>query len=188
MADRISALEEALEPDHHGVTDRTGIELQLVDGLELWQVAAWPKTLKQVGVLAAEKVAAAEAPGPLGSVGSAERALLRVEPLKWWILGASIPSMDPELGTCLDLSHSRTRVRISGEQAVALLNRHVPINLSDSAFPMGAVASSAMHHVGVTLWRSDLGYELFIPRGYAVSVWEVLFESALQFGVSVAKV
>jgi len=42
-----------------------------------------------------------------------------------------------------------------------------------------------MHHVGVTLWRSTTGYELFIPRGFALSSWEILFDSALQFGVEV---
>jgi sarcosine oxidase gamma subunit len=39
--------------------------------------------------------------------------------------------------------------------------------------------------VGVTLRRSDAGYELFIPRGFAVSLWELLVETAEQFGLEI---
>ena len=49
-----------------------------------------------------------------------------------------------------------------------------------------SVASSSTHHVGVTLWRSADGYELFMPRGFALSLWEGLVESAQQFGVEIA--
>ncbi|HAF74482.1 MAG TPA: sarcosine oxidase subunit gamma, partial [Gammaproteobacteria bacterium] len=47
------------------------------------------------------------------------------------------------------------------------------------------VASAGIHHVGVTLRRSDAGYELFIPRGFAVSLWELLVETAEQFGLEI---
>lgn len=66
-----------------------------------------------------------------------------------------------------------------------LLNRHLPLDLREGAFPLGSVASTAFHHVGITVWRSEAGYELFLPRGFAVSLWELLRESAEQFGVEV---
>ena len=66
-----------------------------------------------------------------------------------------------------------------------LLNRHLPLDLGDAACPVGAVASSGFHHVGVTLWRSTAGFELFLPRGFAASLWEMLSESAAQFGAEV---
>ncbi len=109
-------------------------------------------------------------------------ALLRIEPLKWWILGAPAPPIDPQHGATLDLSHARTHLRISGPQATDLLNRPLPLDLRPAAFPVGAVASGALHHVGVTLWHSPHGYELFIPRGFALSTWEVLLQTATQFG------
>ena len=59
------------------------------------------------------------------------------------------------------------------------------LDLRDEAFPVGSVASSVIHHVGVTLWRSAEGYELFIPRGFALTLWEGFLESAEQFGVEV---
>ena len=47
------------------------------------------------------------------------------------------------------------------------------------------VASGGIHHVGVTLWRSKTGYELFLPRGFAESLWELLIETAEQFGLEI---
>ena len=76
-------------------------------------------------------------------------------------------------------------MRIGGPDATALINRHLPLDLSAAAFPVGAVGSSAFHHVGVTLWHSEAGFELF-PRGLAVSLWEPLLGSAARFGVEVS--
>ena len=76
-------------------------------------------------------------------------------------------------------------MRIEGPNAKDLLNRFLPIDLRDHAFADGAVASTAFHHVGVTLMRTGDAYELFIPRGFALSLWEMLVESAEQFGLEV---
>jgi heterotetrameric sarcosine oxidase gamma subunit len=65
------------------------------------------------------------------------------------------------------------------------LNRHLPVDLRDGACPVGSVVSTALHHVAVALWRSEHGFELFLPRGFALSCWEVLLETAEQFGVEV---
>jgi len=56
------------------------------------------------------------------------------------------------------------------------------LDLRDASFPVGSVASTAFHHVGITLYRSEAGYDLFLPRGFALSLWEMLLESAAQFG------
>ena len=122
------------------------------------------------------------APGPRVAVVGTAGALLRIEPLKWWVFGTAAPVLSPEEGATLDLSHSRTHLQISGPQATTLLNRHLPLDLRAGSFPVGSVASTAFHHVGATLWRSEAGFELFLPRGFALSLWELLLESAAQFG------
>jgi len=183
-----------------------------VGDLALYQIAAWPDRVDVVGKIAARAAGVAAAPGPGRAVEAAESAainsaaatdakmatsaesakstvpespppaLLRIEPLKWWLIGAPLaPDIGPQQGAVLDLSHARTRLRIAGPRAAEFLNRHLPLDLRAAAFPEGAVASSQLHHVGVTLWRSRRGYELFIPRGYALSVWEVLLQTAAQF-------
>ncbi len=185
MADRISALHGHYAHGTTGPADAAGIVLREITDLVLHQIAAWPDTLTQVGKQAAQAANVPSAPGPGAAAVSATGALLRIEPLKWWMIGGKAPQLNPEQGTTLDLSHSRTHLRISGAQAAKLLNRHLPLDLRPASFPVGTVASSALHHVGVTLWHSQHGHELFIPRGFSLSIWQVLLESAAQFGVEI---
>ena len=181
MAKRISALEAVYEVGRFGAhLDKPQVEFQLHRDSSIIQVAAWPNTWRDV----LEKL---EIDPDLANqaVGNAQSAALRVEPLKLWLINWQAVELSSELAHSLDLSHSRTRLSISGPRAASLLNRFIPIDLRESQFPVNAIASSAMHHVGVTLWRTDSSYQLFIPRGFAQSIYELLFESALQFGVQV---
>lgn len=185
MAERVSALAGHADSLRFGIEGDPGVSLSDVGGLRLHQVAAWPDTLAAVGEKAAKAAQVEAAPGPGRAAAGKGTALLRVEPLKWWLIGAPPPALIPDEGATLDLSHARTHVRLAGPQAALLLNRHLPLDLSDASFPVGAVGSSAFHHVGVTLWRSAAGYELYPPRGFALSLWEMLLESAAQFGAEV---
>ena len=189
MARRVSALHGHRIPGRIGPAGKPGVVLREIPDLRLHEIAAWPDTLARVGEKAAREAGLKSAPGPgaaFATDGMATGALLRVEPLIWWRLGGEIPHLAPEQGTTLDLSHSRTHVRITGPRAATLLNRHLPLDLRRASFPEGAVASSALHHVGVTLWHSPQGYELFLPRGFALSIWEVLLQTACQFGAEIA--
>ncbi len=173
MVERTSALEGHYETGRFGATGNPGVALREVRDLILWQVAAWPDSAERVAEIAADAA---------GSNGM----LLHVEPLKWWLVGTAPPELSEDQGAVLDLSHSRTHVRISGPAAATLLNRHLPLDFREASFPIGTVASTAFHHVGVTLWRSEKGYELLLPRGFALSLWQMLRESAAQFGYEVA--
>ena len=186
MVDRISALAGHNQPGHQGDSGNTGVKLQEPAGLVLHQVAAWQDSIDAVGQSLAKLIGADSVAGPCSSVTGSEGSMLRIEPMKWWLVGVEAPAFDAEQAVTLDLSHSRTRVCVSGDNAAAFLNRHFPLDLREASFPPGSVASSATHHVGVTLWRSKDGYELFIPRGFALSLWEGFVESAQQFGVEIA--
>lgn len=185
MANRHSALTPHYPRGLHGRPGEPGVQLQEITGLNLRQVAAWPETVQSVGATLASAIGIAKAPGPGLAMSGTQATALRVEPLKWWLLDGSALSLDPEVGTSLDLSHSRTRVLVTGPDAGLCLSRLLPIDLREKSFSIGHVASSGVHHVGVTLWRSHRGYELFIPRGFALSIWELLLETAEQFGSEV---
>ena len=186
MVDRVSALAGHNAPGHYGVSTEAGVILREPADLVLHQVAAWPGSMDSVGKQLAKLIGTEAAPGPCRAASGKQGSLLRIEPMKWWLLGVAAPGFDAEQAVTLDLSHSRTRICVSGADAAEFLNRHFPLDLRQGAFPEGAVASSATHHVGVTLWRSADGYELFIPRGFALSLWEGFVESAKQFGLEVA--
>lgn len=189
MVNRVSALASSLSKGHFGVAGQTGVTLTEVPDLSLVQIAAWPDTLATVAEAAVRDAKCDRAPGLCRATEGAQGSLLRIEPLKWWLVGSNASDAANKLaadqGAVLDLSHSRTHLRVSGEHATTLLNRHLPLDLREHAFPLSSVASTAFHHVGITLWRSSQGYELFLPRGFAVSLWEGLLESAEQFGVDV---
>ncbi|MCP4765390.1 MAG: sarcosine oxidase subunit gamma [Gammaproteobacteria bacterium] len=186
MVDRVSALAGHNPSGHQGDTANTGVILREPADLVLHQVAAWQDSIDAVGKSLARLIGAKSVAGPCSSVTGSKGAMLRIEPMKWWLVGVAAPVFDAEQAVTLDLSHSRTRLCVSGDNAAEFLNRHFPLDLREASFPVGAVASSATHHVGVTLWRSQDGYELFIPRGFALSLWEGFVESAQQFGLEIA--
>jgi heterotetrameric sarcosine oxidase gamma subunit len=185
MAKRISALAKCYNKGLFGKKNKKGIILSEVQNLILYQVAAWPETLNGVGIKLAEVCNLKEYPLANKALSESQIAMLRIEPLKWWIIGIKIEELLPEEGSILDLSHSRTHLRISGNDSISLLNRHLPIDLRESSFSLNSVASTAFHHCSVTIWRSKNGYELFLPRAFACSLWEVLLESATQFGYEI---
>lgn len=185
MVERVSALAGHYQPGRFGEPGDAGVSLAEISNLVLHQVAAWPDTVAAVGTMAAGMAGADTAPGPGRATAGSNGALLRVEPLKWWLYGAEAEALDAQQGAILDLSHSRSHLRITGTDARLCLNRLVSLDLRERSFPAGAVGSTVLHHVSITLWRSSDGFELFVPRGFAVSLWEVLFDTAVQFGVEV---
>ncbi len=188
MADRISALAGHYQQGKSGLFGKdniAGVSLEDVNGLVLYQVAAWPDSIDAVGEQIAQAVGCKKAPDPCRAEAGKKAAALRIEPLKWWLYGTKAPEIEAGKGATLDISHSRTQIRITGPQATSFLNRHLSLDLREQSFPTGSVASTVIHHVGVTLWRSDQGYELFIPRGFALSLWEGIVESAAQFGLEI---
>ncbi|MFT5112588.1 MAG: heterotetrameric sarcosine oxidase gamma subunit [Parasphingorhabdus sp.] len=180
MGNRVSALDGHYQPGLYGNGDEVCLIIELVRDLQLSQVVCWPDSIAKVSAMLTDMVQS-DAPGPCWAIETTNGSILRTEPLKWWVIDAPVMQLTAEQGSSLDLSHSRTRIRLTGSEATTTLNRLLPLDLRESSFPVGSVGSSAMHHVGVTLWRSTSGYELFVPRGFALACWEVLQETARQF-------
>lgn len=188
MVDRQSALAAHQRPRQASYDGATGVSFSEVQTYSLVQIAAWPETLHSVGLTATKLAGCDAAPAPGRAVFEGTRTLMRVEPLKWWVLSeapqdaSSLPALEATQGAVLDLSHSRTWLRVSGDKAAPLLNHFLPINLSDRAFPAGSVATTAMHHIGVTLWRDEDAFNLLLPRSFASSLFELFTDSASQYG------
>lgn len=190
MVDVVSPLDDHRIDGRFGVDGQPAVFLSEVREFSLLQLAAWPETLAQIGEVAAGFLGLSTPPGPGQAMIGKEGTLLRVEPLKWWLIAeghasTAPPAIAPDDGGFLDLSQSRTWLKIGGDKADTLLNHFLPIDLRSNAFPAGSVASTAFHHVGVTLWRSDDGFNLLLPRSFAASLWQMLQESAMQYGFEV---
>ena len=184
MADQLPPRVSALAAHYTPVANtNAGVTLTEVPDLSLWQVATWADSLGGLSQSVAAELGISSVPGFGQAQTNGTVSMLRIEPLKFWVVGAALSEVQD--GAVLDLSHSRTHVRLSGEKATTVLNSYLPLDLRARSFPVGSVASSAFHHVGVTLWHSEHGYELFIPRGFAVSLWESLIEAAEQYQLAI---
>ncbi len=190
MADPVSALDGHIVSGRFGNAAHPAVAIEEVGEFCLIQLAAWPETVSALGIKTAEAFDIPGAPGPGKFVETKDGLLLRVEPLKWWLVAlgeasVSPPAVSPDEGSLLDMSQSRAWLKFRGDKAQTLLNHFLPVDLREASFPPGSVASTAFHHTGVTVWRTDGEYNLLLPRSFAVSLWEMLRDSAKQYGLEV---
>jgi sarcosine oxidase gamma subunit len=60
-------------------------------------------------------------------------------------------------------------------------------DLDTSVFPVGTSAPTALHRIGVIIHLVDNEptFDIYVYRGFAVSLWEILLTTALEFGCEV---
>ena len=185
MVNRASALSTNYKISSNKANKKIELTFQEIRGLNIVQIAAWPSTIKNIDLKLADFMNSTNAPDFNQTISVDNRHILRTEPLKWWIIGGGKIDISSEEGSTVDLSHAFTLIEIKGGSVKKFLNRHLPLDLRDNFFPINYLASSAIHHVSVKIWRTDQGYRLFIPRGFALSIWEIILETASQFGYEI---
>ena len=120
--------------------------------------------------------------------------LFQTAPGQFWLVtprrelmagvAAAVPS---DQGSFTDLSHSRVRVAISGAGAADVLAKGMTVDLHPEAFRVGQFVQAGLHHSGVLVHRaSSSRYELYLPRTFAVSLFEWLCDAAWPLGYDVA--
>jgi sarcosine oxidase subunit gamma len=191
MVERASALEGHTAPRQFGLVGSGGPGISLSERhiASAWLVAAWPQRLAATGAALALAAGVAAAPGPGASATGRGGTLLRVEPLKWLLISESEiadPPIDAADGTVLDLSHARTVIHVAGPKVIELMARMVPIDLRLSSFTEGSVANTALHHIGVTILARGGGFDILVLRSFGLAIWDILIDSAAQFGAETA--
>ncbi|MFC3228480.1 sarcosine oxidase subunit gamma family protein [Marinibaculum pumilum] len=92
-----------------------------------------------------------------------------------------------ELGAVVDLGHSRCGIRLAGPPAAAVLLKGLDLDLDPAASPVGRVAQSVVHHVGVTLLaRAPEVYDLYVYRSLALDFAAWMREACAEHGVAIA--
>ena len=184
MVNRVSALYTNYKIGSVRANKEIKLIFREIKDLNITQIAAWPDTLDNIEVKLSKIINSINTPSFNQSISFENIHVLRMEPLKWWL----ICKEDIEISdgaTKLDLSHAFTSLEIKGDAVKKFLNRHLPLDFRDHSFPINTIASSAIHHVSVKIWRTNQGYRLFIPRGFALSIWEILLQTASQFGYEI---
>lgn len=191
MDNQISAIHNYWSPEQLSPSGEVGITLEELPRFSLFQCSGWPDTMAQTAKLVLKVAGASTAPKNGKATVGVKASVLRVEPLKYWLIAdetmaelmTELTMIPCEVGCALELSHSRTWIKISGSKAENLLNHFLSIDLRHGKFIEGDVVNTAFHHVGVTLWRTEAYFNLLIPRSFAASLWELLLDSAAQYGV-----
>lgn len=81
-------------------------------------------------------------------------------------------------------SHGRTIIRVSGENARALMQKGCRLDLHPSVAQPGFCAQTAMAQIGVLVHQVDAQatYDLHVYSGFALSFWHWLTTTSAQFG------
>ncbi len=198
MPEGRSALQGVRKPGRFGapVADGPWVTVREVRGLTIVEVAGWPDTFP--GVVAALPAAIRCPVSDRFGVASAngDTAVFWTGPERLWVVtpdgavGERLErAFDDDRAVCVDLTHSRTILRIAGPKTRSLLAKGLPIDLHPREFPAGGVALGAIHHMGVAVHLRDTAdgttFDLYVGRSHALCLWEWLAESAAEFGYEV---
>ncbi len=97
MVDRVSALAGFYRTGKFGILGEdqsAGVKIEEVRDLVLHQIAVWPESIELVGKQVAKSAGCTSAPGPCQAEDGKKATMLRIEPLKWWLLGGEVKALD----------------------------------------------------------------------------------------------
>ena len=157
------------------------LQLGEARGFSLIQVAGFGKAFEKTITPALGKL-----PAKVGiAIEHDGRALMRISPDQFWIIGREKDDIALELGpqvAITPLSHSRTRIFLEGEPARDVLAKGIPLDFHRSAFKPGMFAMTGLHHTPVLVHCiSENRFELYAMRTFALTIWEWLTDAALEF-------
>lgn len=196
MAERRSPLVRHVKPGFLGPAsgaDAWGVTLKERRPVSLVQVAGWPSS---AGALTDRlREATGITPPPPGKGASNDDlALLWTAPGRWLIVSETradpaetlTAAIDVDIGTVSDLGHARCVLRLSGPMAPSVLAKGLPIDLHLRAFPVDGVVQGSIHHMSVLVHRVAAdAFDLYVFRGFAVSLLEWLTDAATEYGCAV---
>lgn len=196
MPELRSALANHLKPGRFGAAGEPvalseqplGTLMQLSGWRGSFEDAAWP-LLARIGLDGIGTFDRAQASSrALAFRIAPDRILVRLTSAADW--SAIESSVDQAQTPTLDLSHSRTVLRVTGAAAPDLLARLMPIDFDAQAFAPGRFVQSGIHATAVLSHRRDDEggapvFDLYLPRSFAVSLWDFITQTAMPLGYRV---
>ena len=183
-------------PARGGVPDSDGVTIAERPAA-LIQVTA-RKGRQDALVAAIEKEFALALPSPGGSAVQGAYSAVWLQPGGWLIQAPAIEgaALVQRLATALDgiaavvdQSHGRLVLRLSGQQARAVLAKICRLDLHPRHFAVGASATTLVGHVSCTVRLVDEtpAFYLIVGSSYATWLLEELVEAADAFGWQLAR-
>ena len=193
MLEARSQLAGRIKPGRYGAGETPQVTLSEVRGRWIVQAAGWPDTFDAVSRRIAE-AAGGTVPGTFGvaAVADTVTAIWAGAERLWFtaddpnLMSRFEGKFTDDDAVFLDVSDSRTILRIGGLRARDVLAKGVAVDVHTSVFPVQAIAHTMVEHAGALLHRvGPEAFELYVPRSYAVNLWHWLTESAAEFGFEV---
>lgn len=195
MAEVLSALAAIYAPGPVGaVRQAPGVTLRERPHRTSIQVSGWPGGFDAICDKIAARLGMLVPVDCLTVTTHDDVSILRVASTRLWFacdagsarLRDFLATLAAQDAVVTEIGHSRTVLRLSGPQARTLLNRGLPIDLDDSAFPENVFAQSVIHRILVLVHRlasaDDTVFDIHVPRDHAVSFWQWLCEAAAPLG------
>ena len=127
---------------------------------------------------------------PNTCVTGADWTALWLAPDRWMLVSATGAAdvLDGCPGAVNDVSHGRCVMRIEGPHARDVLAGGCTLDFHPDVFKPGTCAQSSLARVNV-LFHFALAdgpaYDIFAPRGFALSLWESVTDQAAEYGYRV---
>ncbi len=197
MLERTSPLTSVLKHGRFGnpAPEARPILIAEMYGRRLVQVTSWPDTLESVQA----KIKAAANLPPAATAGRAVTTdgvtIMRMGPYRYWVIterdaSADLSEITEDEAAVVELTDSRTVLRIQGESPRQILAKGLPIDLHKSVFPRGSIAQGSIGHIGVVVHlvsaSTDDTFDLYVSSGFARSFWDWLTLAATEFGYEIA--
>lgn len=115
-------------------------------------------------------------PGPNESLSAGRARILWTGRDQAFLIGAEAPAGLSELAALTDQSDGWACLTLTGAVADQALMRLVPVDLRDSAFPVGRCIRAPLNHMSLILTRTEVGFELYVFRSMARTAWHELDE------------
>jgi len=103
------------------------------------------------------------------------------------LLHQALAALLGDMAHCIDQSHGRVLLRLTGPNARAILAKGVGVDLHASAFPIGQSANVLCGHISVNLARvGENEFEIVVMRSFAESLLHDLHAMGRAFDLTTA--
>lgn len=172
-----------------------GVILAACFGRAILQIAAPPADYAAAAVRLAAGLGVMLPSEPSGVSAGGGLTALWTGPGRVWVVGPDGRDLEREIGgelaglevALVSLGHSRSIIRARGPRVRDLLSAECSLDFDPATFPPRRAMQSSYGRINLLIHAVDdePTFELYVYRGFAVSLWEQLVEGALEFGCRV---
>lgn len=105
------------------------------------------------------------------------------EYIQWWMQSGWGEGVH-----CTDLTEAYCAFNLTGPHSRAVLEKLTAVDISNTAFPYMAVREIELADVLCRVMRigftGELSYEIHVPSGFALHIWEALMEAGQEFDIT----